>query len=671
MRMPRLLITGSAILCLLAGAMSVSAAPDLDYVYEGTLSYGDSIQDAVTTIEGDIWYFNGQAGDVVSIFMQSGEMDSYLNLWSPDVALLTANDDYGGTLNSFIQSYSLPVTGRYLIGAGGVGDQTGSYSLELVKDSSGGSTGGSSGGSTGGSSSGQGNNTSQQYSVDVWDPDDINDVCPTGSYCLRNESFRWSTNNLDYCVAPQTGWWITVGGHNFAVYGGMEDNVSLATMVGEATAYWSGLTSFRFSQLSSCDYADVIFGWADPVDVAGSEGTTYTDPCMDLPLGYSTSINSEPKQFAIVMNRGCNWDRAAGNFNWDAANTLAHELGHSLGIGHDETSGTLMYPSNGSMARLSSATLGDDTENQLATTYPGYVSWASTRAGFSIDRFEATNGRPVTISLPYPAGATNVYANCYIEGYVPFDDDGEDKDMGWSCGWRYDNTNRVAYFTLTPQGSDAGTIYAKAVLFDNDVYRVVQNFSFVAESEGTFGGVIQIHPTEFTDLFNGGTFGELYVQNLPANTIPVITLPNYIPSGDDDFSYWITADPINGFFDALGWMGGGSSYVSGYINFIQPQGRATLTSCFVSGGNNQNQTLTFPGGNCTASVVQPGWNTGAFSSLIGYSTNETDYYAPLLSLAVTDAGGGGGNINLSGYLWTAEGDSMAGSSWQVIILQTP
>ncbi len=159
-------------------------------------------------------------------------------------------------------------------------------------------------------------------------------------------------------------------------------------------------------------------------------------------------------------------------------------------------------------------------------------------------------------------------------------------------------------------------------------------------------------------------------QSLPANSIPLIHLVTYDSAEDDDFSFGVTANPANGEYDAVGWDGNGSSYAFGYIAIIVPvDPNARAAYCFASGGNDQAISLTFPGGNCNTSYIDPNMNTAAFSSLISLSNDTHDLYGTLLTMSTEDLGGGG--IQLSGYLWNANGGDYSSSEYEVVILQTP
>ncbi|GAB4572290.1 MAG: hypothetical protein Kow0077_11310 [Anaerolineae bacterium] len=79
--------------------------------------------------------FVAEAGQAVTIDMQAptgGGLDSYLELYGPDGALLVSNDDGGSGVDSRIYNYILPQSGEYTIVAAGFNRaSTGSYTLRM------------------------------------------------------------------------------------------------------------------------------------------------------------------------------------------------------------------------------------------------------------------------------------------------------------------------------------------------------------------------------------------------------------------------------------------------------------------------------------------------------------------------------------------------------------
>ena len=78
----------------------------------------------------DTYSFEGEAGQIMTIELQSEEFDPMLVLKGPDGAVLTSNDDYGGTLNSTIV-IELPSAGTYSAIASSFSGLGGSYQIEV------------------------------------------------------------------------------------------------------------------------------------------------------------------------------------------------------------------------------------------------------------------------------------------------------------------------------------------------------------------------------------------------------------------------------------------------------------------------------------------------------------------------------------------------------------
>ncbi len=80
--------------------------------------------------------FSAEAGQAVTIDMQAatgGALDSYLELYGPDGALLITNDDGGAGVDSLIANYVLPQSGEYTILAAGFNRASlGSYAISML-----------------------------------------------------------------------------------------------------------------------------------------------------------------------------------------------------------------------------------------------------------------------------------------------------------------------------------------------------------------------------------------------------------------------------------------------------------------------------------------------------------------------------------------------------------
>ncbi|MCA9911509.1 MAG: hypothetical protein KC519_22800 [Anaerolineae bacterium] len=82
------------------------------------LSYGSSLDGAITDAQPEVRYtFSGAAGDLIVARMMATdtELDSYLILLDPSGEQITFDDDDGGSLNSLIGPFSLPIDGEYTL----------------------------------------------------------------------------------------------------------------------------------------------------------------------------------------------------------------------------------------------------------------------------------------------------------------------------------------------------------------------------------------------------------------------------------------------------------------------------------------------------------------------------------------------------------------------------
>ena len=121
--------TGSYRLSLGVGTAATQEEPA--QAVSGTIRIGQTINDRVSSDEGDYWSFNGQAGDTITILLTgTSGMDTVLELMDSSFDRIEYDDDGGEGLNSRID-ITLPYTGEYIIRARGFSGRTGPYELSL------------------------------------------------------------------------------------------------------------------------------------------------------------------------------------------------------------------------------------------------------------------------------------------------------------------------------------------------------------------------------------------------------------------------------------------------------------------------------------------------------------------------------------------------------------
>ncbi len=82
----------------------------------GSIAYGQTVQGSVSEADRTVSYtFEGRAGQVISIRLESLDFDPLVRLVSPDGTELTYDDDSGGALQAEIRNFELPIDGTYKI----------------------------------------------------------------------------------------------------------------------------------------------------------------------------------------------------------------------------------------------------------------------------------------------------------------------------------------------------------------------------------------------------------------------------------------------------------------------------------------------------------------------------------------------------------------------------
>jgi WD40 repeat protein len=130
------LIQQSGVARILVDLCVEGASPACERVVDlaEEIAFGRTATGELQANRSDIWTFEGQAGQFVTIAMSEdgSDVDSYLTLSGPDGYWLTHDDNSGGGSNSLISDF-LPDDGSYLIVAEGLGGGSGAYTLSLAE----------------------------------------------------------------------------------------------------------------------------------------------------------------------------------------------------------------------------------------------------------------------------------------------------------------------------------------------------------------------------------------------------------------------------------------------------------------------------------------------------------------------------------------------------------
>ena len=435
--------------------------------------------------------------------------------------------------------------------------------------------------------------------------------CPQGVRCITSGSFAWPTADASYCIAPPTG--MTVNGKT--IWG----DADIDTYAADAERYWRLNTGFNLYKVNACgNNTNIVLGWITNLE-STTLGSTWssaytTDQQIIIALNYGTNkVVTDPKDGSYF-----HWEPLLpDNAGYDGSLVMAHEMGHALGLGHDQVDGMLMFPNAQRTVTYSdNYPLGQDSINQMAAKYGelavGPFGLDYQKIGISGEYLTAENGQMDVKYVYLPDGLkdrlNDVRAACGVVGYLPNGDD----DLSFNCHWDLTNAvNGSIAFYLETSHSNQSTVMAYAFVWDHSVYPILDTMSFTMNADfiwvNDINGVVTQYPLPYTHRFSQ-----------PFNLAqPVAVVNRYETFGSKDFGWRIFYNPdesvtfstvyskhpgdayIQGWIPILGWTGDGTSYTNAH-NVDAEINWAFNTVCGNQAVNQTDSNLDIWEGNASA-----------------------------------------------------------------------
>lgn len=156
----------------------------------------------------------------------------------------------------------------------------------------------------------------------------------------------------------------------------------------DAFALWAGVTTLTFAEVFSADPADIIVEFA-----FGEHGDGFP---FDGPYGLLAHAFSPAAGIGgdAHFDEGETWTmatRSDSNQPMDLVTIAAHEIGHSLGLGHSDDPDALMFPTYFTSHRF----LGRDDVNGIQSLYPASQTLT---VGLSASSSSVAANTPVTLT---------------------------------------------------------------------------------------------------------------------------------------------------------------------------------------------------------------------------------------------------------------------------------
>ena len=111
-------------------------------------------------------------------------------------------------------------------------------------------------------------------------------------------------------------------------------------LIKQAFALWAAQTSLTFTEVSTASEADIVIGWAEGEH---GDGDSFDGP-GDVLAHASYPNPYEDRQVFLHFDDAERWVNSDTQ-NVDMLTVAAHEIGHTLGLGHSNDPRALMYPS--------------------------------------------------------------------------------------------------------------------------------------------------------------------------------------------------------------------------------------------------------------------------------------------------------------------------------------
>ncbi len=218
--------------------------------------------------------------------------------------------------------------------------------------------------------------------------------------------------------------------YSFGPLGNRTDPTQTRAEIRRALSQWSSVVAVNFTETTartSSRNIDILFATGNHGDpFPFTSGTTVLAHSF-----YPANPNPEPLAGDIHVNDAWSWSLGG---QWDVYSVILHELGHSLGIGHTDVPGSVMYPYYQKATTLTQADIDSirqlyanagTTPNApaptpLSITIQSPVEGASTtNVSINVSGTLANAGAGVTVSYSNAAGSRT--GNCLINStYTTF-----------------------------------------------------------------------------------------------------------------------------------------------------------------------------------------------------------------------------------------------------------